>query len=867
MSNTNSMYASRKRRKPVQKSVKPTPLEGAKSNPSKRHRDRLNAELERLAGLLPFPTDVVSKLDKLSVLRLSVSYLRAKSFFNVALKSKNSKRPNGNGVHDMKPPGVESLEGELLLQVLNGFVIVVTADGTVFYTSSTIQDYLGFHQSDVIHQSAYDFIHTEDRAEFQHQLHWALNPLNPDSLQADSESGAPVPITYYSPEQLPPENSAFLERNFVCRLRCLLDNSSGFLAMNFQGHLKFLHGQNKTSKDGTVIPPQLALFALATPLQPPSILEIRTKNFIFRTKHKLDFTPTACDPKGKVVLGYTDAELCYRGTGYQFIHAADMLYCAENHVRMMKTGESGMTIFRLLTKNNRWTWVQANARLVYKNGRPDYIIATQRALTDEEGMENFKKRNLKLPFSFATGEAMLYETNFSLSLLSDATQCNGKGTGDSSNTREKDLDPNSLLGALLKQDESVYVCAPAQSKLSFESSMCAGDMGGDANEILSCDWQDNILSVTERSVLKREQNDSSIDGRNSDLFSFMKNLGISLEDLELLQQDEEFLRIECDDPGDLTQVADEILSYVQESLNKRPDCMYSSAPPQPQPFIPNSSCMLQQPPPPTPQLPVQQQQQQQQQQLCQKMKRMQVNSMCTTWLQPVSAPPANSQQPPPLLYVQQPHVQPQQDLQYGHYRPQSIVPEFPYKNEMDVISMAYNPNFMPYKTAPNAVPRTPQLPSTLANPTYTVNDFSTQDLEDFLETLDPSPNSQRCAMNAQDAVMAPQPCYAGAMSMYHCLPETNPTMLGPPNQMNPMMFEPVSLEQHPLLTKLQFQNGNDGNMAEGFPESFSMIESPQPTPPLNLPQRDPWPYPDLMSRGVHVTQASNLLPPEGQCSK
>jgi len=22
-----------------------------------------------------------------------------------------------------------------------------------------------------------------------------------------------------------------------------------------------------------------------------------------------------------------------RGTGYQFIHAADMLYCAENHVR------------------------------------------------------------------------------------------------------------------------------------------------------------------------------------------------------------------------------------------------------------------------------------------------------------------------------------------------------------------------------------------------------------------------------------------------------------------------------------------------------------------------------------------------------
>ncbi|XP_070322007.1 aryl hydrocarbon receptor-like [Odocoileus virginianus] len=79
MLSTGGQYVVKKRKKPVPE--RPQPPEGAKSNPSKRHRDHLNQELSKLSSLLPFPEDVRAGLDKLSVLRLIVGYLKVKSYF------------------------------------------------------------------------------------------------------------------------------------------------------------------------------------------------------------------------------------------------------------------------------------------------------------------------------------------------------------------------------------------------------------------------------------------------------------------------------------------------------------------------------------------------------------------------------------------------------------------------------------------------------------------------------------------------------------------------------------------------------------------------------------------------------------------
>ncbi|XP_072198588.1 aryl hydrocarbon receptor-like [Excalfactoria chinensis] len=343
------MYAGRKRKKPVPRSPKPPPPEGVKSSPSKRHRARLNEELNKLTGLLPFPEDVCTRFDKLSTLQLAVGYLKVKNYLmavgtdvgNCMLDQPRA--PGGNQQTHLQVNHFQPFpEGDLLLQVLNGFVIIVSEDGYIFYISPTVQNYLGFHQSDLIYQSIYGLIHEDDRAAFSCQLCNAV----PDGCSAMGSSNHQCP-----------EHSGCMERNFTCHLRCLLDNSSGFLALNFQGHLKHLFGQQKRASDTSLGPLPLALFAIVTPLQPFPILKLQSKLLSFQSKHKLDFTPIACDSWGLVILGYTEEELFCRGSGYQFVHAADVIYCAESHVRVMKTEKSGTIVFRLLTKKGTWLWL------------------------------------------------------------------------------------------------------------------------------------------------------------------------------------------------------------------------------------------------------------------------------------------------------------------------------------------------------------------------------------------------------------------------------------------------------------------------------------------------------------------------------
>ncbi|XP_070298550.1 aryl hydrocarbon receptor-like [Salvelinus sp. IW2-2015] len=227
-----------------------------------------------------------------------------------------------------------------------------------------------------------------------------------------------------------------------------------------------------------------------------------------------------------------------------------------------KDGESGMTVFRLLTKLTGWVWVQANARLSIR--------------TDGLSVSSHPKESSRD------------------SLAGDTT---GPAGNTTNNNQDGTLDLDSLLGSLLKQDKtSPSTCAASLTLRTSSNSRrrwqgfrrrrwqgfrrrrwqgfrrrSAGFRRRSVGSSSSSSWQEgSILSLQRESSSSRSPwgwgwrgiNGFSLEDRDGDLWSFMMNLGIRREDLELFQQDEMFLDVDLDAGRDglLPDLTDEILS-------------------------------------------------------------------------------------------------------------------------------------------------------------------------------------------------------------------------------------------------------------------------------------------------------------------
>lgn len=205
---------------------------------------------------------------------------------------------------------------------------------------------------------------------------------------------------------------------------------------------------------------------------------------------------------------------------------------------------------------------------------------------------------MHLPFTYATGEALLYQSNHPIAGFGDGGhEKNGSKSKKSRTDRllRDGLDPGSLLGALMSQDESVYVCQPApEPKMSFHNSFFGEQMGFSDSDSSSLhkSWEeprgaaqstqatssfDPLLATLDSLSLEGQGVVDSEDGgcSNGELFGALEGLGLSAEDLELLLLDERMIRVEMDPERvptlDDLLTHDEILSYIYDSLEGKMD--------------------------------------------------------------------------------------------------------------------------------------------------------------------------------------------------------------------------------------------------------------------------------------------------------
>uniref|UniRef100_A0A2K5RL08 Neuronal PAS domain protein 1 n=1 Tax=Cebus imitator TaxID=2715852 RepID=A0A2K5RL08_CEBIM len=170
-------------------------------NAARSRRGKENLEFFELAKLLPLPGAISSQLDKASIVRLSVTYLRLRRFAALgappwglrAAGPPAGLAPGRRGPTALVSEVFEQHLGGHILQSLDGFVFALNQEGKFLYISETVSIYLGLSQVEMTGSSVFDYIHPGDHSEVLEQLGLRAptpGPPTPPSVSSSSSSSS-----------------------------------------------------------------------------------------------------------------------------------------------------------------------------------------------------------------------------------------------------------------------------------------------------------------------------------------------------------------------------------------------------------------------------------------------------------------------------------------------------------------------------------------------------------------------------------------------------------------------------------------------------------------------------------------------------
>ncbi|XP_027701776.1 neuronal PAS domain-containing protein 1-like [Vombatus ursinus] len=159
-------------------------------NAARSRRGKENFEFYELAKTLPLPSAITSQLDKASIVRLSITYLRLRDFASLGDPPWSPPRADPPPAPVSGAPGrretsalfadlFEQHLGGHILQSLDGFVFALNQEGKFLYISETVSIYLGLSQVELTGSSVFDYVHPGDHSEVLEQLGLRAPPPGP----------------------------------------------------------------------------------------------------------------------------------------------------------------------------------------------------------------------------------------------------------------------------------------------------------------------------------------------------------------------------------------------------------------------------------------------------------------------------------------------------------------------------------------------------------------------------------------------------------------------------------------------------------------------------------------------------------------
>ncbi|XP_052744101.1 hypoxia-inducible factor 1-alpha isoform X2 [Bicyclus anynana] len=343
-----------------------------RNNEKRKEKSRVAARCRRtkemqifseLTAALPAKKEEVEQLDKASVMRLAISYLRVRDVVSMLPEDKEAPKLQS-------PKGLEEVQSELsYMNALDGFVLVLSQQGDIVYCSENISEHLGVSQLEIMGQSVFEFSHPCDHDEIR------------ESLRSGNDG----------------------KRDLLLRLKCTLTSkgrnvhlkSASYKVIHMTGHM-LTPSEDKTNDQDTNSESEEdkkedkkcsntgALVAVGRPIPHPSNIETPLNSMTFLTKHSLDMKFTYTDEGLLNSLGFEFDDLVGRSL-YDYHHAADCAALAQQFKSLFSKGQCETGQYRFLAKSGGYAWVQSQATVITdKQQKPISVICVNYVISGIE---------------------------------------------------------------------------------------------------------------------------------------------------------------------------------------------------------------------------------------------------------------------------------------------------------------------------------------------------------------------------------------------------------------------------------------------------------------------------------------------------